>query len=133
VRQACIFGFRTIDEEIRVFRRRLLHPALPRLRFFTYERLGGFLDQRDWGARPTNGAVMLATAVDLRPRRLVIAGIDLFEDPAGSYPGRSGTPNAYAPVHDREAELAIVRAALDRHSGEVEIIGDVLRERLKHP
>lgn len=133
VDQARIFGLRTIDEEIRVFRRRLLHPLLPRLLFFTYERLNGFLDQRDWGARPTNGAVMLATAVDLRPRRLVIAGIDLFADPAGSYPGRAGIPNAYAPVHTREAELAIIRAALDRHTGEVEVIGDVLRERLMAP
>jgi hypothetical protein len=130
VDKACIFGFRTIREEVRAFRRRLLRPALPRLRFFTYERLDGFLDRRDWGARPTNGAVMLATAVDLRPRRLVIAGIDLFADPAGSYPGRADIANAYVPVHDREAELSIIRAALDRYTGEVEIIGDVLRERL---
>jgi len=130
VEQPCIFGFRTIKEEIRAFRPRLLRPALPKLLFFTYARLGGFLDRHAWGARPTNGAVMLATAVDLRPRRLVIAGIDLFADPAGSYPGETGIPNAYVPVHDREAELSIIRAALERHTGEVEIIGDVLRERL---
>ena len=64
------------------------------------------------------------------PRRLVIAGIDLFADPAGSYPRQIDIPNAYVPVHDREAELSIIRAALDRHTGEAKIIGDVLCERL---
>jgi len=134
VGSSCFFGFRTIDEEIRVFRRRFLRPRRrPLLRYFTYERLPGFLNERRWGARPTNGAVMLATAVELQPARLVIAGIDLFADPAGSYPGGSDVPNAYVPVHDRESELVIIQTALHRFRGEVEIFGDVLRERLGLP
>ncbi len=73
---------------------------------------------------------MLATAVLLRPRRLVIAGIDLFAHPSGSYLGEADLPNAYLPVHDRETEIAIIRHLLRLHEGELEILGEPLRDAL---
>lgn len=80
------------------------------------------------GFRPTNGAVMLATAVALAPERLIVAGIDLFDHPGGSYPGDSETPNAYTIGHDRTTELRFILETLDRYHGELIIHGEVLAE-----
>ena len=75
---------------------------------------------------------MVAVAAALQPRRLVIAGIDLFKHPAGPYPGDAGA-NRYAPMHDRDVELAILREALRRFAGEVHIVSPVLRKALARP
>lgn len=124
----CLFGFRTIAEEVSV----LLHTFGDRRRgrasYFTIERLPLWVN-RDWPARPTNGAVMVAVAAALQPRCLVIAGIDLFGHPAGRYPGAPAA-NHYAPMHDRDVELAILRESLDRFPGEVRIVSPVLRDAL---
>jgi 3-deoxy-D-manno-octulosonic-acid transferase len=124
---ACLFGFRTIAEETSV----LWHTFADRrgrANYFTVERLPLWVN-RDWPARPTNGAAMIAVAAALAPRRLVIAGIDLFEHPAGRYPGQPAD-NRYAPMHDRDVELAILREALARFAGEVRIISPTLAEAL---
>lgn len=123
----CLFGFRTTAEETSV----LWHTFADRrgrIAYFTIERLPLWVN-RDWPARPTNGAVMVAIAAALAPRRLVIAGIDLFEHPAGRYPGQPAD-NRYAPMHDRAVELAILREALDHFAGEVRIISPTLAEAL---
>jgi len=78
---------------------------------------------------PTNGAVALATAVALAPERLVVAGMDLFSDPRGSYPGDTTTPNAYTVAHDRDAEAEFILRTLAACPGEVVIVGEVLRQR----
>src|SRR4029079_17608285 len=36
---------------------------------------------------PTNGARMIAAAAALQPKRLAIAGMDLYQHPGGRYPG----------------------------------------------
>ena len=104
------------------------------VRYFVMSRLGDFLTDFDWGPhRPTNGASMIAMAVALQPKRLIIAGIDLFQHPAGSYPGDQRTPNAYTPAHTVDKELAFIFLHLDQFTGEVVIIGDALdREWRKH-
>lgn len=66
---------------------------------------------------------MIATAVALGPARLVIAGMDLFQHPEGSYPGDTSTPNAYTLRHDRDAELDFLLHVLRRYSGELVILG----------
>jgi hypothetical protein len=71
---------------------------------------------------------MLATAVALRPSRIIIAGIDLFADPAGPYPGDASTPNAYVPVHERSLERDFILASLEKFEGELTIIGRALAE-----
>jgi len=73
--------------------------------------------------RPTTGAYMIAVAVELRPARLIVAGMDMFSHPAGAYPaggaaGEAGA-NAYAPSHDRETDAAFIRACLSAHEGEI--------------
>ena len=56
------------------------------------------------GFAPTNGAVMLSVARALRPRHITVAGVDLFSDPHGAYPGDASTANAYGVFHNREKE-----------------------------
>src|SRR3546814_16757742 len=70
-----IFGLETIRSEARLLVSRLLPPRLGRLRYAAIERLGLFLyEPRLRDVRPTNGAIMLAPAVALPPRHLVVAG-----------------------------------------------------------
>ena len=64
-----------------------------------------------------------------RPAVLIVAGMDLFSDPRGSYPGQSATPNAYAAAHDRDVEARCILATLAAFSGELSIVGDVLKAR----
>jgi hypothetical protein len=119
-----LFGLHSIDSEHDILRR----CAFLR-RKFTYataERLGTVDFGRYGMYAPTNGAVMLATAVRLRPARIIVAGIDLFSHPAGSYPGDSSTPNAYTVRHDRETELAFILDTLASFAGEIIMISEVL-------
>jgi hypothetical protein len=106
-----------------------LHP----LRYFSMARLGSHLEDFDWGDhRPTNGSAMIAMAVALRPKRLIIAGVDLFRHPDGSYPGDTTTPNAYTPAHSSDKELAFMFHHLDRLQGEVVIFGEILDREWRH-
>lgn len=128
--RGAIFGLMTTKAEARLLVRHFLRPSLRRVRYATIERFGLYISEPRWqGVRPTNGAVMLATAVALQPARLVISGIDLFSHPAGSYPGDRTTPNAYSPGHEAESELALLLEALSRYQGELVILSSALRER----
>ena len=128
--KGAIFGLHTIKSEARLLAASLLSPLAGHARYAAIERFGLYLSEPRWqGIRPTNGAIMLATAVALQPRRLVIAGIDLFSHPAGSYPGDTTTPNAYTPGHDAESELALLLEALRRYKGKLTILSPALRER----
>ncbi len=107
----------------------LTRRGAPPFRFITAERLGILTPRAEWGeAVPTNGAYMLATAVALRPQRLVVAGIDLFRHQGGAYPGDPMTPNAYTPRHAAELDEHVILTTLAAYQGELVIIGDVLRE-----
>jgi hypothetical protein len=112
------------DNETRMLQKTLL--TRRRFRYATAEQLGTVEFARFGSFLPSNGAVMLATAAALRPKRLIIAGIDLFQHPAGSYPGNSRIANAYALGHDRDTELSFILRTLDRFDGEVEIFSEVL-------
>jgi len=104
-----------------------------RLRYFSMKRLGHDLEGFDWDEhRPTNGAAMIALAVALQPKRLIIAGIDLFKHPEGSYPGDKQTPNAYKPAHSADKELSFLCHSLDRLRGEVVIFGEILDREWRH-
>ena len=126
-----ILAFRTIEEERRLLLRHLLGAPRRSLSYVTVERLPVSVAERRWPARPTNGAAMVSTAAALAPRRLVIAGIDLFQHPAGAYPGDVVTPNDYLLMHDRETELAIIDLALRRFAGEVVLLSEPLRRALE--
>src|SRR3546814_11606792 len=113
-----IFGLETIRSEARLLVSRLLPPRLGRLRYAAIERLGLFLyEPRLRDVRPNNGAIMLATAVALQPRHLVVAGVDLFNHPAGAYPGAAVTPNAYRSEESRVG-TEVVSSCRSRRSSE---------------
>jgi len=128
--RACLFGFRTAVEETAVLFNHWLGLRPGRIECFNAERLGLRLDERSWGARPTNGAVMVATAVALRPRRLIVAGLDLYRHPAGKYPGDPVSANCYANVHDADSERAVICQALLAFRGELVVVGEALRAAL---
>lgn len=122
-----VFGFQTQGAEQEMILKCLW--VRRKIRYVVAESMGT-VDFDSFGVfRPTNGFVMLATAVALNPERLVIAGVDLFQDPAGSYPGDSSTPNAYTLAHDRDTEERAILRLLSTYQGELVIVGDVLREK----
>jgi len=128
--RGAIFGLHTVKSEGRLLVAPLLRPVRWGFRYATIERFGLFLSEPRWDdMRPTNGAIMLATAVALQPARLVISGVDLFSHPAGTYPGDTRTPNAYTPGHNAESELALLLEALSRYQGELTILSPALLER----
>ncbi|HMA14115.1 MAG TPA: hypothetical protein VKP12_04980 [Kiloniellaceae bacterium] len=128
--KGAIFGLHTMKSEARLLVAPLLRPLGWGFRYATIERFGLFINEPRWVAvRPTNGAIMLATAVALQPEQLVISGIDLFSHPAGTYPGDTSTPNAYTPGHNPDSELAILLEALSRYRGELVILSPALKER----
>ena len=126
-----IVGFRTVAEERRLLVHHLLRRPGQSLSYLTVERLPVSMGERRWPARPTNGAAMVSTAAALAPRRLVIAGIDLYQHGAGAYPGDPVTPNEYLLMHDRETELDIIDLALRRFAGEIVILSEPLRRALE--
>jgi hypothetical protein len=79
---------------------------------------------------PTNGALMIALAAALQPRRIVIAGIDLYRHPQGKYPGALDEPEGYASQHSAEIDLDLIGSALASFKGKTEILSDNLREAL---
>jgi hypothetical protein len=98
--------------------------------YLVLPELPSSLWDRKWSHRPTNGALMLAAAIHLRPSRLMIAGIDLYLHPRGKYPGAAGEANEYDAIHHRDIDLAFIHAALDSFDGEVDILSQQLRNAL---
>jgi hypothetical protein len=128
-----IYGFRSIADANYVLWRRSLVFHLPRFRFFIFDAMEDFPGSQGWRARPTNGAIMVATAAALRPKRLVIAGIDLYGHPDGRYPGGGGAHDGYNRVHDRNVEIEMIRQALSGFSGELRILSPRLSAALRVP
>jgi len=128
----CVFGFRGIIREKEMLLRHLIWGRrFEQLEHFTLERVAGdAYSHKRWSANPTNGAVMIATAVQLRPGRIVIGGIDLFSDPRGRYPGETVAENEYMSGHAREVDLAVIDDALSQFNGRVEILSPGLESAL---
>ncbi len=126
----CIYGFWNRSIESAMLLRHLVVRGPRRMEFVTLERLLPLIGERTWPARPSNGALMIVTAAGLAPERLIISGIDLFQHPAGPYPGGSVTANKYSRAHSRDVELALIDLALRNYQGEVIILSDILRDSL---
>ena len=130
--RSCVFGFRTLAWESEMLLRHvLLHGRLRRIEYFTYERVSRLLSDDAWPAHPTNGVVMVATAAALQPRRLILAGMDLYLDPRGRYPGDPTPENDFPQMHSRAVELEILDRVLASFRGETWIVGEPLREALR--
>jgi hypothetical protein len=123
-----ILGVLTPDAERNLLWLRSYHPLYGRFEFFNVNAMAESIKKYDWGhLRPTNGVCMLATAIALKPDRLIVAGIDLFQHPDGSYPGNAIAANAYSPGHSRDTELDFIMQLFSAFSGEITIVGDILR------
>jgi hypothetical protein len=105
------------------------HPGR-RIRFGVAERLGLFDAAQCGELTLTNGAIMIALAVALAPRRLVIAGVDLFADPAGAYPGDTATANDYTAGHSRTLDRDFICDVLSRYRGDLDVRSPVLASAL---
>jgi hypothetical protein len=81
---------------------------------------------------PSNGAIMISLAAALKPKRMIIAGIDLYTHKEGRYPGDSHAIDGYSRDHNRTNDVAFIRSALSAYRGEVIILSDSLREELKN-
>jgi len=128
--KSCIFGFRDGETERVVVLDSIVRPWRGPLRYVTIEGLGASLDRSAPGARPSGGALMVVLAAALRPERLAIGGIDLFLHPAGRYPGDFSSVNSYAQAHSIDNDLEVIGNALKEYHGEVQILGDTLRDAL---
>lgn len=119
--------------EARLARLKCLLRGRPRQAGFTavvLEAAAPELMALDLGARPTNGAWMVAVAAALQPERLLLGGLDLYSHPDGRYPWTGLGPNAYARVHAREADLRFIALALAGYRGEVVHLSPLLAEAL---
>ncbi len=122
-----VFALSNVPIETMLLRKWLLRRPFRRLTYFSPERAGILPLDPAGTSQPTNGVIMLATAVALQPDRLIVGGIDLFQDPHGAYPDDPVTPNAYAAAHERSVELRFILEILHRYRGQLMIVGDVLR------
>lgn len=128
-----IIGFPDRTAGLPILRDHCLRLAPPRQGYAFLDELLGLDAASASGITPTNGAIMIATAAALAPRRIIIAGIDLYEHDAGRYPGDSAAVDGYARGHDRASDLALIRSALANYKGETTIIGEQLRKALALP
>ena len=126
----CVFGFWNVALERAMLMRRLVTRGVAPVEYVTLERLSPIIRDRDWPARPTNGALAIVAAAALRPRRLVIGGMDLFRHADGRYPGDKLARNQYSHVHREATDLAIVDLALAGFDGELVILSELFREGL---
>lgn len=101
-----------------------------RLEYMVFPELPSAFTERSWSHRPTNGALMVAAAVLLRPSRLIVAGIDLYLHPDGKYPGSTAEPNRYDEIHHRDVDIAFIRAALGQFDGDIAILSEQLQRAL---
>lgn len=101
-----------------------------RMEYFSMERISPLIRDGSWPARPSNGPLMVAAGAALRPKRLTIAGMDLFRHSEGRYPGDTRSLNEYSRVHTRDVDLAIIELALRDYPGKLVIIGDTLSRAL---
>lgn len=85
--------------------------------------------------QPTNGVIMVFLAVKLAPKKLTIAGIDLYRDPRGCYPDETNLSNTYTSDHNADLELDLILQLLASYQGQLTIFGENLEseyERYTH-
>jgi len=79
---------------------------------------------------PTNGVVMVATEVGLRPKKIIIAEWISTRILQGRYPGGSLGDNNYPQMHSREVEVQALGSVLAQFSGETTILSKPLSTAL---
>ncbi len=125
-----IIGFPTRRQGIAILERHVLRLRPPSSGYFFCDSIAPTADEIDQHLLPTNGALMVAVAAALQPKRIVIAGIDLYQHPFGRYPGADGAVDGYARQHNRDRDVALMRRALASFSGELIVLCDALKKAL---
>ena len=125
-----IIAFPTRSAGLPILTKHVLRFRRPRGYLFL-DRLAPFADELAVEPIPTNGALMIAVAAALQPRRLVIAGVDLYRHPAGRYPGDAVALDGYGRQHSRDRDLDLIGRALGGFAGEAVILGDALKQALR--
>ncbi|VAV93834.1 hypothetical protein MNBD_ALPHA07-2321 [hydrothermal vent metagenome] len=128
---SALIGVASARKEEALLGARILTPWHGRLRYVVVEEIADLGDALRGHPRPTTGAVMLAAAIALTPKRLIIAGMDMFADKAGAYPGRHDAVNAYSAAHDRQTDANFIRNHLARYEGEIMTLSPAF-SRLAH-
>jgi hypothetical protein len=118
-----VYGFLNEDKAFPIIRK--VSKTVGKLGFFGAVELGFPIDEFT-PYKPTNGLLMVFAAVNLKPDRLIIAGIDLYQDPRGCYPDESATPNHYTSLHEAPRELDLMLRLLASYDGDLEIVGNKL-------
>lgn len=126
----CIFGISTLRKEYGMLLRKLWTDGIKPVNFFTIERLLNFCNDTEHNDKLSTGVLMLMIAVALQPQRLIVAGIDLYRHPEGRYPGDLHANNKYAPCHNVNWELEIIKETLSQYNNELIIVGDILKKSL---
>jgi len=127
---APIICFPTREDANRILASYVRRRVGARTEYLVFPELSSSAKGRTWSHRPTNGALMVATAALLRPSHLIIAGIDLYLHPDGKYPGATDETNQYDDIHHRDVDLAFIRTALDQFGGDAKILSEQLRSAL---
>lgn len=125
-----ILAFPTRADANRILLKHCRYARAPRTGYLVFTEIASALTAGAWPARPTNGALMIATAAALAPDRIIIAGVDLYNHPAGRYPGTTEEANAYDGAHSRGVDIEVIRLSLSGFRGEVVVLGDELRRAL---
>lgn len=128
-----ILAFPRRRDGLPIAARHILHGRGPRAGYLFCDELEPTAAEIGADPIPTNGALMIAIAAALKPKRLGIAGIDLYRHPAGRYPGDGQAIDGYARQHRIELDLDLIRRSLASFEGEVVIFGTALQEALAEP
>lgn len=114
-------GVANARKEIALIACRVFEPWHGKVSYTVVDEIAGDIlpQAEDSQVRPTTGAYMIATAVALKPERLIIAGIDMFHHPDGAYSGTGQVINAYTPSHSRETDAAFISMCLEVYEGEL--------------
>ncbi|MFT3989318.1 hypothetical protein [Aestuariivirga sp.] len=114
-----ILGFPDSTCGFTILAHHLLAGRRPRAGYIFADHLLPPLTTKAEPLRPTNGAIMIATAAALQPKKLIIGGIDLYRHSEGRYP-ESPAMDGYARGHSADCDLAVIRHALLDFPGEIE-------------
>jgi|GEM_PF-6981261 len=124
-----ILGFPDASSGSTILAQHLLARRRPRAGYVFVDHFAPPLIATAEPLRPTNGAIMIATAAALRPKKLIIGGIDLYRHPQGRYP-ESTAMDGYARGHSAACDLAVIKHALSGFTGEIEHLNPKLEAAL---
>lgn len=124
-----ILGFPDSDSGSIILARHLLARRMPRAGYVFADHFAPPLIATAEPLRPTNGAMMIATAAALHPKKLIIGGIDLYRHPLGRYP-ENAAMDGYARGHSAACDLAFIGRALSDFAGEIEHLNPDLQAAL---